>query len=404
MAESRQPWAASSATARKTLVSWTLIASMIGIGLVLQFLTLGNLAALDVPLTIPWWALVLSFAASGVLVAHVTIRRDAHTISLTEIPLVLGLAFATPVALVAGRLVGSAAALVLHRRQRPIKLAFNLALFYLETVTAIGVYRWVLGSHGANTLAGWGAVLVAMVVVQVIGLSTVTMVIAINEERRPGLSSARTAVSSFVMSMSAALVGLLSVIVLWEDERSLVIILVLMAGLYLILRTYGRLRRRSDSLSALMSFTRSVDSSLETREIVRQTLAQGQEMLRVDDAELVLRITEDDADGERFSLRPDGSLGSDVVDRNAMAALLELVQEAKAGLAISTPADPQHAPAAAYFSARGFREGLVAPIRAGGERIGIMAVGNRRGPRPRFNPDDLELLDAIARHTSGSLN
>ena len=47
--------------------------------------------------------MALAFAATDVFVLNVQARRETQTISLSEIPLVLGLFFAAPLALVIGR-------------------------------------------------------------------------------------------------------------------------------------------------------------------------------------------------------------------------------------------------------------------------------------------------------------
>ena len=59
---------------------------------------------------IPWWFLVAAFAITEVWVLHVQVRREAQTMSLSEIPLVLGLLFAAPGIVIIGRLLGPLAA------------------------------------------------------------------------------------------------------------------------------------------------------------------------------------------------------------------------------------------------------------------------------------------------------
>ena len=56
----------------------------------------GRLHELPAPRQIPWWVLIPLFCAAEVFVVHIQFRRDAHSVSLNEIPLVLALAFATP--------------------------------------------------------------------------------------------------------------------------------------------------------------------------------------------------------------------------------------------------------------------------------------------------------------------
>jgi len=60
-------------------------------------------------------------------VVHVSVRKETHSFSLSEVPLVFGAFAAPPVVVVLGQMIGSGVVLLLVRRQRPDKLAFNLA-------------------------------------------------------------------------------------------------------------------------------------------------------------------------------------------------------------------------------------------------------------------------------------
>ena len=93
-----------------------------------------------VPAGMPWWGLALVFYLAEAYVIHVQFRREAHTISLSEVGLVVGLYVVSPTALLGASLVGAAAALVVVRRQRAAKLVFNLAQIALTTSVAIIVF------------------------------------------------------------------------------------------------------------------------------------------------------------------------------------------------------------------------------------------------------------------------
>ena len=67
---------------------------------------------------------VMAYLAE-VFVIHLQIRRDAFSFSLSEVPLVLGLFFCNPLALIVGQLVGRGTALVLNRHQSALKATFN---------------------------------------------------------------------------------------------------------------------------------------------------------------------------------------------------------------------------------------------------------------------------------------
>src|SRR4051812_43421154 len=132
-------------------------------------------------LDLAWWVLVPLFAGAEIYVVHLQFRRDAHSFSLSEIPMVLGLASALPVVFVASRLVGAGAALVLHRRQRGMKLAFNLATFALETSLAVVVYRLVLGDALPSHPQGWVAAFAAMLMSDLLGALAITLAMALYE-------------------------------------------------------------------------------------------------------------------------------------------------------------------------------------------------------------------------------
>ncbi len=108
-------------------------------------------------LAVPWWALALVFYLVEAYAVHAQFRREAHTISFNELGLVAGLYLLSPGSLLLAQLVGGGAALAFHRRQRPVKLAFNLALYVLTTAVAVLVFRAVCRLGDPFGLAGWGA-------------------------------------------------------------------------------------------------------------------------------------------------------------------------------------------------------------------------------------------------------
>src|SRR2546422_8547235 len=55
---------------------------------------------------VPWWLLAGLFYITERFVVHVQFRRESETFSLSEIPLVIGLFFATPAALLSAQLAG----------------------------------------------------------------------------------------------------------------------------------------------------------------------------------------------------------------------------------------------------------------------------------------------------------
>ena len=77
----------------------------------------------DAPLDlrIPWWLLALMFAATEIWVFHIQVGREAQSISISEIPLVLALFYSMPEDLLVARVVGPALVMLLHRKQTLLK-------------------------------------------------------------------------------------------------------------------------------------------------------------------------------------------------------------------------------------------------------------------------------------------
>src|SRR5690348_3147806 len=87
--------------------------------------------------SLTWWELAPAFYVAEVFAVHLHFRKQAHTLSLSEVGLAFGLFFASPANLLVANVVGASVALVINRRQRAIKLAFNLA--ELPLCTGVGV-------------------------------------------------------------------------------------------------------------------------------------------------------------------------------------------------------------------------------------------------------------------------
>lgn len=117
------------------------------------------------------------FFAAELVPIHVRIGDERHSISFNELPLALGAVALAPPALVAAIVVGGGVALGVHRRQRGLKLAFNLTQMAAQAVIVSAVFGAV--RHGAvtNTHADV-ALYVAVVVADAVSAILVASAIA----------------------------------------------------------------------------------------------------------------------------------------------------------------------------------------------------------------------------------
>src|SRR6478735_8540287 len=134
-----------------------------------------------VPVMIPPWLLAACFYVAEAKVIHLHIGRSAHSFSMSELPLVAGLFLVNPPAFIVARLVGSAIALYFNRRQRGVKLAFNLAQFSLASVISVAIVHAVVSPDGSFGPEVWVAVLLVALVENLIGVLSVSTAISLAE-------------------------------------------------------------------------------------------------------------------------------------------------------------------------------------------------------------------------------
>ena len=116
---------------------WILTTALFALSVLLWFAVRGEEPPFVGGPSPPLWMLAVSFGVAEVFVMHIRVARHAQTFSLAEIPLVFGLAFATPGGLVLAQTVGVAIALAVHRRQKPLRLTFNVAQRACTTLLAV---------------------------------------------------------------------------------------------------------------------------------------------------------------------------------------------------------------------------------------------------------------------------
>ena len=129
------------------------------------------------------------FAASERFAVHLPVGRETHSTSFSEVPLVLGLFFASADDLIIGRLVGACALLLVAHRGRGniIKIAFNLAQFLLQTTVAIFVFAEGRRSHQRRSRArhrvAWLPALLAALAAALLSYVAVAVVITLRGGR-----------------------------------------------------------------------------------------------------------------------------------------------------------------------------------------------------------------------------
>ncbi len=372
------------------------------VALTLVLVVIPRLDAVRPPHRLPWWGLVLGFAASEVLVIHLPMRRDAHSLSMSELPLVIGLFFSSPLSIVTARVVGAGAALVVHRRQRGLKLAFNTVQLGLESAIAVIVFSALMGDVGESiTTQSWFAALASILCVDVLGAFTVTTVIWLNEGSFGKKLLRQVLVSGSVAALINTAIGLLSVTTLWRDQAAGWLLATLGVILYLGYRGYASLTQRYVGLQQLYEFTRSIVRSPRAQTSMQDMLGRVRTLLRAEIAEATLFTGEPD-DAVSITLGPDDSFSSTEhgVKWGEGSVWQDVVVADKPTLVARNTKDER---LRAFLREQQFRDCIIVPLHDNDSIIGVLVAADRLGEVSTFDEEDLRLFATLGNHVATSL-
>jgi signal transduction histidine kinase len=349
---------------------------------------------------VPWWSLAIAFLVAEVFVIHVRIAKDAHSLSLSEIPLVIGLAYVSPGALVVAQAIGVGAALAIHRRQNPRRIAFNLAQRSATATIAIAVFAGVHAALGSSWPAIWVAAGCATLVADV--LSAILINLAIRLSEGAGGLFDEVVGPGTALSLINTTIALVAVMVLSIEPFTLVLLAVPTVITFFAARAFSDLRRKHEELVLLQRSMQVSEASLGLEHMIPVLLAHVRQMFRADIAELVLLPRE--PGGEHLVSRSGPGDEGHVLRAESLApdrGVWARVASEREGVLLARPI--RNAALAHYYGSQGMTDALVVPMLTEGEVTGMLTVANRLGDFGTFDQDDLRLLQVVANHVTVSV-
>jgi hypothetical protein len=233
------------------------IAALLGLAAAVGHPFLGS-GSLSPAVSLPWWAMAVAFAATEAHVLHLQVKSQARSVSLSELPVVLGLFFASPVDIWTGWLVGSAVVFVLQRRTSWVKASFNLALVSAETAVAVAAFSVAVSLADGSSLIIWLGAYAAAFALNALGVLAVGVVIAVHQGAFHLTSLLRESVTgnpAWPVVVTVALVAATS----WAAVADSVWLLALLAALLLqAYRVYTALSERHRNLERIHRFSQEV--------------------------------------------------------------------------------------------------------------------------------------------------
>ena len=347
---------------------------------------------------VPWWALGLAFWIADRNLVHLEFRRHSHSYSLFELPLVIGLFFMSPAAMVMGQCANLLWSVFAKRD--PMKKAFNVANSALSVGVAIWIFHALSDGAGPTSLRNWAACFAATLAAALIEAPMVMVAMYLSKgdvswkglRRGVGFAVLVVATNTSLGTMAATLV--------WFDAKAAALFLVPTAVLFWAYRSYVWQRRKSDSLESLYESTRVLHHSIDSEPATHDLLRQAKKMFRSDIAEFLLFASAENDAHIRVSLDGDDELHVvkfTVLDPNK--GVWARVAAQNEAVLVSRPVRDRALVVA--LEGTGIRDAMVAPLRGEKGVIGTLLVANRIGET--FPRDDLPLFETLANHASVSI-
>ncbi|MCB0968414.1 MAG: EAL domain-containing protein [Ilumatobacter sp.] len=392
-ASARRPVEAAPAAGRLSpnAQAWVIVAGMVA--------TIVGCAALmpwpnDPLRSAPAW-IVIPIAITHALCERaafdVEIGEQGHSYSLSEIPTAFALVFLSPPLALAARLLGVIPNMYASRRNRGVKLAFNLALFTMEVLVGLLVSRLLVRWWGESDGVLLGALAIAMLVSGALTGFCVTLVVSRFEGSL--LGGLRIEVLSFWWYYAINnVVAVMAVSLALANPWLVLLIVPTSFGLWSVLRRSGSLVQELRDLDDVHGFAGRVGSSLEIDDIADQAVTDIVELMRADGAALV-RV-----DGDVLDVRVAGQVP---------VRLPTTVDDERWRLFTSSlsarmiPADELRE-LDAVTDGR-LRTVMVAPILDGDRLFAVLIVAERNVQRFRFTDADLARLRNMADQIAVSL-
>jgi len=365
------------------------------------FFAVRPLAPIDAPLEIPFFGFVLLFFLTDACMVHLHFRRDAHSFTLAEIPLILGLFFIDPAGLIAARLLGALPALFLVRRQTPIKIFFNLGLFLVDASLAILIFRSLTHIDGALTTPTLLAVFVATACTSVLSMVLIFGAISLTERELRLKHLPASLQLGAVVTIANTSLALIGVALLWSDVAHAWLLLLPACVLFVAYRLYIGERKKQLSLEFLYETTRELHGSTKVEPALVTLLSQARDVFRADVAEIVLFPADSDqafrttlGPGDRKEvLQPvDRALADPAVLRTVAGGDALLLGRPDGGVGLRGLFRPDSAGNA-----------MMAPLRGDSRILGTLLVGERLGDLRAYDGEDFQLFETFAGQAGLSL-
>ncbi len=346
--------------------------------------------------------LAAGFFLAELGVVRLYVRREAYAFTLGELPLVIGLLFAPFNTLLLAGIAGAAAALLLRRRQHPLRVTFHVALLALGVAVTGLVYHALLGVTDPLAPRGLAAMTAATAACAVLAAGASVLVFRPAAGRLRPIDLARTLGLALVVALTNTSLALGAAALLATRPHLVALVVLPWALLLLSYRSFVVQQREKERYAFLNELTGEINGSERMDDAVMTLLQRVSERFGACVTAVVLLPEADTGSALRAQLGP--------VGRNAGLTRLDPVRSAEARAivdALSAPARlrPSEATAGDLRSLVDAPRGdtIVAPVHGRTRVVGAILIANPSTQVGSFSRGDVTFLGATARQAGLAL-
>jgi diguanylate cyclase (GGDEF)-like protein len=373
-----------------------LFTSSLALGAAVMTAVVWDWDSVGAPIDLPWWAVAVAVYITELTVVHLRFRKDAHTVSMSELALVAGLFLAAPVHMIIGQALGNFLALAINRRQPTVKLAFNVAQFTLVATIEIIAFRAISQDGGPLEPMSWLAAIVATLVGMLVSNMAINAVIRLVGGHLDKQEIHEVLMLSTVASSLNTGLALVGVAVIWVAPQAFALALVPPVALFIAYRAYVSQREERARLESLYRATRMLHESPQIEGALTAAVKHAHSMF---DAELVEIAIFASGESAAYLTVLVGGESVEIMGARELTSVPKAWKEyGQRRLAFVLDEGGGTSP-----SGRAIVDAVVAPLHLSDGVTGVLLAANRMGDIDTFTESDVKLLETLARQVSVSL-
>lgn len=367
--------------------------------------------ALDVPMPVIATVLFATFLFAEHFLMNVEFRRQAHSLTLAGVPLMLGVLLVTPDTFVLARVAASLIAF-LRQRATPDKMYYNAAAYAFEAALDATIVHAVIGSH--TDLSAVIALVLVVTIAAVDQVMSMLVLVLIRLHTGPLTRQdyVQVLVPAGLLSMATCAFGLVVVLLLERGVLGAVLVLILMAvgaGGY---RGHASTRRRHQSLTEVHDFVTGAVGAASLESLAEQLLSRIRGLLRAASVEvMIIEAAESDGRSEHGGANTTAALTMTIDEDDVLVSGLRdvdnldwiLVRALTQEEPTLVTRDTKDRALRKWLTERGARDAVIVALPNSGGTSGTLTVTDRLGETATFTEDDLTLLQTLTGHLAIAL-